>query len=133
MDPVSTANVLLVTHALIVAVTVAGGVAIFTGRFARFHKRDYFAWVFLLCCFGQIASLALTGGCVLTEWERNARLKANPDAAFSKTFLEQYLPFLPEWFPQWVPLITVAAVLGAAVQIYLARRRRKAGSPDTSA
>lgn len=37
------ARALALVHALIVATTVAGGVAIFTGRFRQFRGDDYFA------------------------------------------------------------------------------------------
>ena len=48
------ANGILIIHAIVVGITVAGGVAIFTGRFAKFHKKDFFAWAFIACSFGQI-------------------------------------------------------------------------------
>jgi hypothetical protein len=56
------ANGILILHSIVVGITVAGGVAIFTGRFARFHKKDYFALAFIACCLGQILSLLFTGG-----------------------------------------------------------------------
>ena len=68
-----TANLLLLLHAVAVGITVGGFVAMLTGRFARFHRRDYFAWAFIICCGGQILSLVLTGGCVFTQWERVLR------------------------------------------------------------
>ena len=76
------ANVLLIIHAIIVGITVAGGVAIFTGRFAKFHKKDFFAWAFIACSFGQIISLIFTGGCVFTAWEKELRLQADPSASY---------------------------------------------------
>jgi hypothetical protein len=118
------ADAVLVVHGLVVGVTVAGGVAIFTGRFAKFHARDVFAWSFLACCAGQLASLLLTGGCILTQWERQLRHQADPSARFSQTFLQHYLPFLPNWFTATVPLLTLAAAVGAALQAYSAWRRR---------
>lgn len=36
------ANLLLLVHAAVVGVTVGGGVAIFTGRFAQRRARDLF-------------------------------------------------------------------------------------------
>ncbi len=122
------ANALLFIHGVIVAITVAGAVAIFTGRFAKFHIRDYFAWAFLVCCVGQLVSLIFTGGCILTEWERSLRLQADPNIKFSETFLQEYLPFLPLWFTASIPLLTLAAAIGAAIQIYFALRRRNVPS-----
>lgn len=119
------ANGLLILHAIVVGITVAGGVALFTGRFAKFHKNDFFAWAFIVCAFGQIISLLFTGGCVFTEWEKNIRLQADPTASYSKTFLQEYLPFLPEGFIHAVPLITLSALIGALIQIRFAIKRKR--------
>jgi len=119
------ANAILVLHTIIVGITVAGGIALFTGRFARFHKKDFFAWAFILCSFGQIFSLIFTGGCILTEFEKQIRAHAEPTNAFSKTFLEEYMPFLPEGFIQAVPFLTLGALIGAIIQIYFAIGRKK--------
>lgn len=118
------ANGLLMIHTLVVAITVAGGVALFTGRFAKFHNKDFFAWSFIICSLGQILSLILTGGCIFTDWEKNIRLKADPMATYSKTFLEEYLPFLPENLIQVIPFLTLGGLLGAIIQIYFAIKRK---------
>ena len=110
-------------HATVVGITVAGGIAIFTGRFAKFHKKDFFAWAFIVCSFGQIFSLLFTEGCIFTEWERSIRRKSDPTASYSDTFLQEYLPFLPEGFIQAVPFLTLGALIGAIIQIYFARKR----------
>jgi hypothetical protein len=119
------ANGLLILHAIVVAITVAGGVALFTGRFAKFHKRDFFALAFIICAFGQIFSLALTGGCIFTEWERNIRLQADPTASYSKTFLKEYMSFLPEGIIHATPFLTIAALIGALIQIRFAIKRKR--------
>lgn len=119
------ANGILLLHATVVGISVAGGIALFTGRFAKFYKKDFFAWAFLICAFGQILSLLFTGTCVLTKWERNIRLKADPSSTYSKTFLQEYLPFLPEGFIQSVPFLTLGALIGAIIQIRLAVQRKK--------
>ena len=121
------AQAILIFHAVIVGVTVAGGIALFTGRFSRFQRHDYFAWAFIACCVGQLGSLLLTGGCILTQWEKRARGTSSGDT-YAATFLQQYLPFLPEWFTDTVPLLTLAALVGAAVQIVLAVKRRRTSS-----
>ncbi len=122
------ANGILILHAIVVGITVAGGVALFTGRFAKFHKNDIFAWAFIACSFGQIFSLLFTGGCIFTQWEKKLRLQSDPSAKYAKTFLEEYLPFLPNWFINYVPLITLGALIGATVQIYFSiKRKRKLG------
>jgi hypothetical protein len=84
-------------------------------------------WAFIACCVGQLGSLLLTGGCILTQWEKRARGIGSGDT-YAATFLQQYLPFLPEWFPDTVPLLTLAALVGAAVQIVLAVKRRRTSS-----
>ncbi len=117
------ANMLLLVHMLVVGITVAGGVALFTGRFAKFHKADIFAWAFITCSFGQLISLLFTGGCVFTKWERALRQRANPSADFAKTVLEEYLPFLPEGFIDAVPFLTIAALIGAFLQIRSGTKR----------
>ncbi len=119
------ANGILVLHMIVVGITVAGGVALFTGRFAKFHIKDFFAWAFIVCSFGQIFSLVITGGCVFTEWEKNIRLHADPTASYSKTFLQEYLPFLPESFIHAVPFLTLGALIGAIIQIQYAIKRKR--------
>lgn len=92
------ARSLALLHALIVGVTVAGGIAIFTGRFRQFRRDDFFAWAFIACCLGQLISLILTGGCILTIWQRQLLLQAGVRDPFSGTFLQSYIPWLPNWF-----------------------------------
>lgn len=104
---------------------MAGGVAIFTGRFTKFHKKDFFAWAFIACSFGQIISLISTGGCIFTAWEKELRLHADPTASYSKTFLQEYLPFLPNGFIEAVPFLTLGALLGAIIQIRFAIKRKR--------
>jgi hypothetical protein len=123
------ANGLLVLHAIVVGITVAGGVALFTGRFAKFHQKDYFAWSFIACSFGQIISLIFTGGCIFTTWEKELRLQGDPTSAYSQTFLQEYLPFLPDGFIHAVPFLTLGALIGALIQIQstIKRKRNKSG------
>lgn len=119
---------LALLHALIVAITVAGGVAIFTGRFRQFRRDDIFAWAFFACCLGQMISLVLTGGCILTTWQRELLLRAGVAVPFSGTFLQRYLPWLPNWFAVGgVPLLTLGALLGASVQVVASIRSRRLG------
>lgn len=119
------ANGILILHAILVGITVAGGIAIFTGRFSKFHSKDYFAWAFIICAFGQILSLVFTGSCVFTEWEKTIRLQADPASSYSRTFLQEYLPFLPEGFIQAIPLLTLGALTGAIIQIRFAILRKR--------
>ncbi len=119
------ADLLVLFHAIIVGVTVAGFIAIFTGRFRKFNKKDYFAIAFFTFCIGQLVSLVFTGGCIFTDWERQLRLSANQNTNYSETFLQEYLPFLPDWFIEGVPILTLAAIIGAAVQIYLTYKNKK--------
>lgn len=118
------ANGILILHAIVVGITVAGGIALFTGRFAKFHKRDFFAWAFIVCSFGQIISLVFTGGCVFTEWEKNIRLRVDPTSSYSTTFLQEYMPFLPEGFINAIPFLTLGALAGAIIQIRYAIKRK---------
>jgi hypothetical protein len=113
------ANGLLILHAIVVGITVA--VALFTGRFSKFHKKDFFAGAFIICAFGQIFSLVLTGGCIFTEWERSIRLEADPTASYSETFLKEYMPFLPEGIIHATPFLTI----GALIQIRFAIKRKR--------
>jgi len=122
------ARVLALVHALIVALTVAGGVAIFTGRFRQFRRDDFFAWAFIACCVGQLISLVLTGGCILTTWQRELLVSAGESNAFSGTYLQRYLPWLPNWFAvRGVPLLTLGALVGAGVQLVGSIRKRRLG------
>lgn len=124
------ARVIALVHALIVATTVAGGVAILTGRFRQFRIDDYFAWAFIACSLGQLISLVLTGGCILTTWQREFLLHAGEADAFSGTFLQRYLPWLPNWFAvSGVPLLTLGAWAGAGVQIVSSIRKRRGDTP----
>ena len=119
------ANGILMLHAIVVGITVAGGIALFTGRFAKFHKKDIFAWAFIVCAFGQIISLLLTGGCIFTELEKKFRLQADPTSSYSKSFLQEYLPFLPDGFIKAIPLLTIGALIGAIIQISYAIKHKK--------
>jgi hypothetical protein len=119
------ANGLLILHAIVVGITVAGAIALFTGRFSKFHKKDFFAVAFIICAFGQIFSLVLTGGCIFTEWERNIRLEADPTASYSKTFLKEYMPFLPEGIIHATPFLTIGALIGVLIQIRFAIKRKR--------
>ena len=119
---------LALLHALVVGITVAGGIAIFTGRFRQFRRDDCFAWTFIACCLGQLISLALTGGCILTNWQRQFLLHAGEGDPLSGTFLQSYLPWLPNWFAvRGVPLLTLAAMIGATIQIVDSVRRKRLG------
>jgi hypothetical protein len=125
IDEIWLANGILILHAIVVGITVAGGIAIFTGRFSKFHKKDFFAWAFIICALGQILSLVFTGSCVFTEWEKSIRMQADPNSSFSKTFLQEYLPFLPEGFIQAIPFLTLGALTGAIIQIRFAILRNR--------
>ncbi|MGF1533089.1 MAG: hypothetical protein ACFCUI_05265 [Bernardetiaceae bacterium] len=116
---------LLLFHGLVTGITVAGCIALLTGRFTRFHKKDFFAWAFLLCSVGQLISLFFTGGCILTDWEKRVRQRVDPDATYAKTFLQEYLPFLPDGFIDSIPFITVGGLTGAIIQIVYATRRSR--------
>ena len=119
---------LALLHALIVGITVAGGIAIFTGRFRHFRRDDVFAWAFIACCLGQLISLALTGGCVLTDWQRQLALHEGGGERLSGTFLQSCLPWLPAWCAvRGVPLLTLAALTGATMQIVGSVRRNRRG------
>ena len=117
---------LALLHASVVAVTVAGAIAIFTGRFRRFRPRDYFAWTFFACCVGQLVSLVLTGECIFTSWGRELLAMAGQRHSYTGTFLQRLLPWLPDRFAsQGVPLLTLGALVGALIQASLALRRRR--------
>jgi hypothetical protein len=117
---------LALLHAGVVAVTVAGGVALFTGRFRAFHLGDYFAWTFFACCVGQLISLVLTGGCIFTSWEREMLAIAGQRHSYTGTFLQRLFPWLPDEFvSQGVPLLTLGALMGAVIQASLALKRRR--------
>ena len=121
------ANAVVVLHALVVGVTVAGTVAIFTGRFRHFRSRDLFQWVFLACCVGQLLSLAFTGGCFLTQWEKELRNSATPGTAYAGTFLDHYLPFLPKWVTRLLQPLSLGAVAGGLLQGLIEWRSRRVG------
>lgn len=116
---------ILVFHSVVTGITVAGCIALLTGRFTKFHKKDFFAWAFLFSSVGQMISLIFTGGCILTDWEKNMRLELDPTSSYSKTFLQEYLPFLPDGFIDSIPFITVGGLVGAIVQILYAYKKKK--------
>jgi hypothetical protein len=70
-------------------------------------------------------SLIFTGGCILTDWEKSMRLELDPTSSYSKTFLQEYLPFLPDGFIDSIPFITVGGLVGAIVQILYAYKKKK--------
>jgi ABC-type arginine/histidine transport system permease subunit len=115
----------LLIHSVVVGVTIAGCIALLTGRFTKFHKKDYFAWLFMIFTIGQMISLVFTGGCFLTDIEKKIRLQVDPTSTYSKTFLQEYLPFLPDGFIDAIPFITIGGLIGAIIQIRFALRRKK--------
>jgi hypothetical protein len=115
----------LFIHSVVVGVTIAGCIALLTGRFTKFHKKDYFAWLFMIFTIGQMISLVFTGGCFLTDIEKKIRLQVDPTSTYSKTFLQEYLPFLPDGFIDAIPFITIGGLIGAIIQIRFALRRKK--------
>jgi len=96
------ANLILFVHAIVVGLTVAGTIALFTG------------------------------GCFLTEWERELRLLANAQDDYAATFLENHLPFLSPSLIRAMPVLTAAAMIGAVVQLLLAARRWRTNKPAES-
>lgn len=116
---------ILLFHSIVSGITIAGCIALLAGRFTKFHKYDYFAWAFFICTIGQLISLVFTGGCILTDWEKNLRYKIDPRSVYSKTFLQEYLPFLPDGFIDSIPFITVGGLVGAIIQIRIALKNKK--------
>lgn len=125
------ADVLVVLHSLVVGISVAGFVAILGGRFRQRRSSGLFQWLFYACCLGQLLSLAFTGGCFLTDWEKALRGAAGQGVSYQGGFLEHYLPFLPPWAARLIQPLFLASVAGAVLQgwLELRRRRRSAGSP----
>jgi hypothetical protein len=117
------ANGIVVIHLMIVGIIVYGGIGIFTGRYAKHDRRDYFAWAFVLCALGQLASHIVTGGCIFTAWEKSMRLSVNPKYDYSATFIQEYLPFIPEGLIQSIPYITLIALVVAVIQMRNATKR----------
>jgi hypothetical protein len=55
-------------------------------------------------------------------------LHAGEGDPFSGTFLQSLLPWLPNWFAvRGVPLLTLAAMIGATIQIVGSIRRKRLG------
>jgi hypothetical protein len=55
-------------------------------------------------------------------------LHAGEGDPFSGTFLQSYLPWLPDWLAvRGVPLLTLAAMIGATIQIVDSVRRKRLG------
>ncbi|MDZ7269374.1 MAG: DUF2784 family protein [candidate division KSB1 bacterium] len=106
---------ILLIHAVGVGLTVAGMVALVTGRFRERRRLDVFFWLFMPACLGQGISLLLTSGCFLTEWEHALRIQANAGTNDAATFLEKYPPFLPAALIRAVPVLSLAAMIGGIV------------------
>ncbi|NUQ82115.1 MAG: DUF2784 family protein [Bacteroidetes bacterium] len=130
LNPILLADCLVVFHAILVGITVAGGVAVFTGRFSKFQSSDWFAWSFITAAASQLISLVFTGGCVLTQWEKDLRLSSGMATDYKMTFLEQYLPFLPSWLIDGIPMLTLGALIGACIQFFLIRKRKQLRRPE---
>lgn len=123
---------MLFLHILVVAVTAAGTVAVLTGRFRKFQKRDLFQLTFLACCAGQILSMALTGGCILTQWEQEL-LKAAGVAPYAGGFLDHYLPWAPKWIRRTLQPLSLGVAGGLLFQGLLVwRKRRRPKRPTES-
>lgn len=90
-------------------------------------SRDLFQWVYLACCVGQLLSLVFTGGCFLTVWEKELRNSIAPGTAYAGSFLDHYLPFLPNWVTRSLQPLSLGAVAGRLLQGLIEWRRRRAG------
>jgi hypothetical protein len=127
-DPHIISGVITSVHFLVIAIVLYGWLGVFTGRFLRFHRRDYFVYAFFTCAVGQVVSEISTGSCVLTDIERSLRHSVDPSTSFAPSFLQQYFPFLPTGFVDSVGICTLVALAIATIQVVIALRRSRSSS-----
>jgi putative Ca2+/H+ antiporter (TMEM165/GDT1 family) len=86
-------NVIAVFHAAVLAIYVAGGVAVLRGEFFRgplkVWHRGYLTIVFLMS-----VSVLISDRCCLTRLENKVRSWQTPQATYECSFLEHYVPQL---------------------------------------
>jgi hypothetical protein len=84
-----------VVHAAILVLYVAGAVSALRGGFCR---RPLLGWQFVYLGLVLLTSLSvlLTESCCLTQLENALRAVNRPDTCYDGSFLEHYVPNLPE-------------------------------------
>src|SRR2546421_659130 len=114
------ANVVAVTHGLIVLCVVVGSVAAVFGLLRRSRRIQ---WSFCSLLVALILSDLLLGSCALTELEKNLRNAAQAGSAYKESFIGHYFPMLPPKVHDFAgPTLVVAGL--AAIPYWRWRDRR---------
>jgi Protein of Unknown function (DUF2784) len=112
------AKLVSVAHAGIVGITVYGLVAVLLGRFSSGSLEHPFAWIFLAVCMSQLVSYAVFRECILTRWEKTLLEQAGSPRTYTGTFLQRFIPELPDNVAHTgVPLIVLAILFGLLLQL----------------
>ncbi|MFY7865673.1 DUF2784 family protein [Roseateles sp.] len=115
------AKFVAVAHAAIVGITMYGIVGVILGRYSRRSLQRPMTWVFMGACVSQLASYAVFRECLLTRWEKSLLQQAGEPKTFTGTFLQRFIPELPDHVAHTgIPLIVLAIFIGLLLQ--LARR-----------
>lgn len=122
------ANVVAVTHGLLVAAVALGAAAAMLGllRCRPRWERAYYALLAVV-----IAANVLWGECPLTRWEQGLRNLDAPGSAYCDSFIGHYLP-LPHRALAWLgPSLMAGAFLAAPLWRWADRRRCLPGGTGT--
>lgn len=120
------ANLVAVTHGLVVVAVVVGSVAAMAGVLRRHPpwERAFYALLAVV-----LASEALLGECFLTGWEKTLRHWHEPGSAYRGSFIGHYLPFLPRPVRAWAGVLLITGALLALPFWRLIDRLRSATPP----
>ena len=115
------ADIMAVTHGLLVATVVLGAVAAMLGLLRRRPRweRVYYALLVVV-----IVANIVWGECPLTRWEQGLRNWNTPGSAYCDSFIGHYLPLLPRRTLAWLgPSLMGGAYLAALLWHWADRHR----------
>ena len=115
------ADIMAVTHGLLVATVVLGAVAAMLGLLRRRLRweRAYYALLVVV-----IVANIVWGECPLTRWEQGLRNWNTPGSAYCDSFIGHYLPLLPRRTLAWLgPSLMGGACLAAPLWRWADRHR----------
>jgi hypothetical protein len=124
------ADVVALTHGLLILCVVSGSVAAVAGLLRR---RPRLAAAFYTLILLVIASDRLLGDCALTQLEQSLRNDALPGSAYRGSFIGHYFGFLPPFVHHWIgPAIIVAALAAYPCWWWVDRRVRAENRPQAA-
>jgi hypothetical protein len=119
------ANVVAVTHGLLVIAVTVGSLASFVGWF---RNRTGPTVLFVLLLASLVVSDRFLGECALTGLEQRLRNLDAPGSAYSGSFIGRYFAFVPDWVHAWLgPMLVIGSLIAIPAWQIQAHRAASAG------